>query len=260
MSPLHEAAKALGGGPQLFARKVLDDQASRPDYPAALFQRLLRERPAPADVADLGAGTGLFTEGLLDAGYRCTAVEPDPGMRAAADGRLGHRAGYGSLDGVAERLPLATASMDLITAAQAFHWFDVPRARAECQRVLRPGGSVLLVWNEREPAAAVHRALDRVFATFGGALRSAQLKHDERSALPAFFGSMPSPWATPHVQHLSAEGLLALVFSRSYMPVRDSEAGREVEREVARLHQTHAEPDGHVRLPYRTEAFLGRLL
>ncbi len=259
MNPLHQAAQALGGGPQLFSRKVSDYLASRPDYPLALFQRLNQLVPAPADAADIGAGTGLFTQGLLDAGYRCTAVEPDAAMRAAADARLNDREGYRSAEGVAERLPLAPASVDLVTAAQAFHWFDVPLARAECQRVLRPGGLVVLVWNERDGTAAVHQALDRVFAEFGGALRQAQVAGDERAALPAFFGSEPQHWEGPHQQCLTLEGLLALVFSRSYMPDRHGAEGRAVADRVAQLHRDHAEPNGLVRLPYRTEAFWGDL-
>jgi ubiquinone/menaquinone biosynthesis C-methylase UbiE len=259
MNALHQAARNLGGSSQLFSAKVKDYLASRPAYPLALFQNLQREMPPPADVADIGAGTGLLTQGLLNAGYRCTAVEPDPAMRAAADAQLGEHPGYRSVDGVAECLPLAPASVDVITAAQAFHWFDVPRARLECQRVLRPGGHVLLVWNERDEGAPIHLALNRVFANYGGALRQAQVDGDVREGLSEFFGETPQSWVMPHAQSLSAEQLLALVFSRSYMPARDSLDGQAAERSVIQLHQDYAGPDRRVRLPYRTEAFWGGL-
>jgi SAM-dependent methyltransferase len=259
MNALHQAAQGLGGSHQLFSHKVSDYLASRPNYPSALFQRLQGEVPAPADVADIGAGTGLFTQGLLEAGYRCTAVEPDATMRAAADAQFGTHPGYRSVDGVAERLPLASSSIDLITAAQAFHWFDVPLARVECRRVLRPGGHVLLVWNERDEGATVHQALNRVFAEFGGALRQAQVESDEHVRLSEFFGETPQSWTMPHVQSLSADQLLALVFSRSYMPARASREGQAAERRVTQLHRDHAGPDGRVLLPYRTEVFWGGL-
>ena len=135
---------ATGGVRSVFNEKAVDYAVSRPDYPAALFETL-KTICAPnegAVVADIGAGTGLLTQSLLNNGYRVVAVEPNPEMRQMSDLRLGKIAGYSSADGCAEAIPLAPASVHLITAAQAFHWFEIELARTEFLRVLTPQGSV----------------------------------------------------------------------------------------------------------------------
>src|SRR5262252_6453609 len=131
-----------GGFANVFSGKVADYVASRPNYPDALFEELkLACDLGPGSlVADVGAGTGLLTHGLLVRGYSVVAVEPNHAMREAANRLLAAFAGYRGVDGSAERIPLGDSSFDLVTAAHAFHWFAVEAARAECLRVLRPGG------------------------------------------------------------------------------------------------------------------------
>jgi ubiquinone/menaquinone biosynthesis C-methylase UbiE len=115
--------------------------AVRPDWPAETVSWLTGGAPE-LDVLDLGAGTGKLTAALLDAGHRVVAVDPSEQMLAhlrtvapAADVR----------DGSAEAIPVADASVDVVTVAQAWHWFDADRAAAQCRRVLRPGG-LLACW------------------------------------------------------------------------------------------------------------------
>ncbi len=250
-----------GGTGQIFSSKVNDYVASRPDYPAALFDALRAtcHLLPGAVVADIGAGTGLLTQGLLAQGYTVTAIEPSDNMRAAADQALAQRfAGYSSASGTAENLALPDASADLITAAQAFHWFDIQAARVEFLRVLKPQGQVALIWNDRVLTDPLHVALDAIFAEYGGAKRGAMLAHDERSEVPAFFGSStPLELTWPHAHQLNEEGLLCLVFSRSYMPARDSATGRDASQQVRELFQGLA-TKGHVAVRYNTVAIIGR--
>ncbi len=251
-----------GGTGQIFSSKVTDYVASRPDYPAALLEALRTEchLQAGAVVADIGAGTGLLTQGLLAQGYTVTAIEPSDSMRAAADHALARFAGYSSASGTAERLPLPSASVDLITAAQAFHWFDITAARAEFLRVLKPHGQVALIWNDRVLSDPLHIALDTAFAQYGGAKRSAMLAHDERSEVPAFFGgNTPRELTWPHAHHLDEAALLSLVFSRSYMPDRQSPLGQQACAQLRDVFQRLA-LDGVVAVRYTTVAILGRPL
>lgn len=124
-------------------------ERGRPSYPADAVAWLvggLGIGPG-ADVVDLAAGTGKFTRLLVPTGARIVAVEPSAPMRAELARTV---PGVEAVDGTAEALPLADGSVDAVVAAQAFHWFDVPRATAEIARVLRPGGGLGFVWNERD--------------------------------------------------------------------------------------------------------------
>lgn len=249
-----------GGVARVFSTKALDYRAARPDYPAALFDALRTCCPATPGtaVADVGAGTGLLTQGLLACGYAVLAVEPSEAMRAAADARLGTQAHYRSVPGTAEALPVADASLDLITAAQAFHWFDAPLARAEFLRALRPQGLVALIWNERVAADPLHLALDGVLSHFGGTRRKALAAHEDHDRALAFFGAAPpTPLRWPHTQALDRAGLLSLVFSRSYMPERESPEGQTAAAQLGRIFERLNE-NGVLQVRYTTVALIGR--
>ncbi|MBB5204824.1 SAM-dependent methyltransferase [Inhella inkyongensis] len=240
----------------LFSAKVADYVASRPDYPAALLDWLRQQSLPHARVVDLGAGTGLLTQGLLATGWPVLAVEPDAAMRAACDARLSHLPGYRSAAGQAEALPCADQSVDLICAAQCFHWFDLPAARREFDRVLAPGALVALIWNDRIEDDPLNQALDEVFARFGGAKRASQLNQDERAEVPGFLRGAVQHWDGPHQQQLDWAGLLALAFSRSYMPARTAPAGQAAEQALQAVFAQHAQ-DGKLQLRYLTCAYLG---
>ena len=135
-----------------FANRVGDYVKTRPGYPPEVFA-LLRERCGlgpTTKVADVGAGTGIFTRLLLEAGAGVVyAIEPNGPMHDALIAALGKDVRLRTHDGTAEHTGLSRASVDLIVAAQAFHWFDREKTRAEFGRVLRPRGWVALVWNTR---------------------------------------------------------------------------------------------------------------
>lgn len=252
---------AAGGGVEsIFTERAADYTASRPDYPAALFE-MLKAACVPTEgvmVADIGAGTGLLTQGLLRKGYRVMAVEPNAEMRRASDLLLGGIDGYRSVDGRAESMPVETASVHLITAAQAFHWFEIERARAEFLRVLTGQGQVALIWNDRVSDDPLHVALDEVFGDFGGARRAALVAHEHRSDVPRFFGATkPKEFSWPHVHYLDQEGLLSLVFSRSYIPARSTREGPMIAERVREIFN-HFAANGTVEVRYRTVAILGR--
>jgi len=130
-----------------FDREAASYAGVRPSYPDAVIELIVHDTPAGGRVCDLAAGTGIFTRQLLAAGLDVTAVEPVAGMRRQfhLDTPAGH-----VVDGTAESLPFADGSFDVVTVAQAFHWFDAPVALAEIHRVLRPHGWLFMVWNERD--------------------------------------------------------------------------------------------------------------
>jgi SAM-dependent methyltransferase len=135
-----------------FASMAATYERGRPDYPPAVADALMAELEiAPgAPVLDLAAGTGKLTRRLVAAGLEVLAVEPQPQLRARLAADIGAER---VRDGVAEEIPLADASVDAVTVADGFHWFDHVRALAEIRRVLRPGGGLAVLnsvpdWSE----------------------------------------------------------------------------------------------------------------
>jgi SAM-dependent methyltransferase len=243
----------------VFSNKVRDYVAYRPGYPQALSEFLRSRVPAGAQVADVGAGTGLLTRDLLAAGYEVTAVEPNDEMRADCDALLGSQPGYRSASGTAEALPCADHSLHLITAAQAFHWFDIAKARAECLRVLRPGGVVALIWNDRVAHDPLSDAMDNIARDFGGSKRQAMQANDEKAGVAAFFS--PQPFEThiwPYAQRLTIDGMVGLLFSRSYMPARDSDEGVRAEHAIRKAVEPLAVHD-ELTMRYETVCMVGAL-
>jgi SAM-dependent methyltransferase len=138
-----DAAQGFSAGADAYDR-------GRPSYPAAAVDHVVaRLGIGPGRrVLDLGAGTGKFTELLVPSGAALVAVEPVAEMRA----KLAALPGVEVYDGTGEALPLPDDSVDAVTVAQAFHWFDPAAALAEIARVLRPEGGLALVWNARDEA------------------------------------------------------------------------------------------------------------
>ena len=137
-------------------------ERGRPEYPEAIIDWLLAD--APSTVIDLGAGTGKLTRGLAGRVETIVAVEPDPMMRAALSERL---PGTSVIAGTGEDLPLRDAYADLVVAGQAWHWVDPVRAVPEVARVLRPGGSLGMVWNDRDEDDPWIARLSGILADFG---------------------------------------------------------------------------------------------
>lgn len=161
-SPINDAA-ARG-----FQRGAEDYRRDRPDYPVEVFTLLAEELPVTSGtrVCDLAAGTGKFSVGLLGLGASVVAIEPVEAMRRLL------RTDYPdaeALDGTAEAIPLEASSVDAVTVAQAFHWFNAVPALDEIQRVLRPRGAFALVWNIRDESVSwVHEFTELITTRAGG--------------------------------------------------------------------------------------------
>lgn len=246
-------------GPAVFSQKAADYRMARPAYPAVWFESLVTEGLLFPDalVADIGAGTGLLTASLLDRGVKVIAVEPNDEMRAACEAWLGGRANFRVVAGTAAATTLEENSVDLVTAAQAFHWFDVDESRREFLRILKPGGQVALVWNDRDDDDPLQQMLTTILAETGGTAQTAVSARENKAGVPEFFGGSYRTFEFRHEQRLTREGLRGLMFSRSYMPSRDSPVGARVCAETDLAFDAYANGDT-VAIHYRTVTMLGR--
>jgi SAM-dependent methyltransferase len=240
-----------------FSDRVQDYSRYRPSYPAALLDHLQGYGLGPdASVMDVGSGTGILTELLLERGAIVHAVEPNGPMRAEAERRLGDNPRYHSVAGTAEATGLPAASVDLITAAQAFHWFDIAPTRAEWARVLRPGGWVALIWNERKKEGEFSLGYGKLangFVDEAGQERRRLANPDAQIA--AFFRH--EKFSFDNHQVLDLAGVKGRALSSSFWP-QSGPAFEASMQELEALFSLHQE-DGLVRLDYVTEVFVGQL-
>jgi SAM-dependent methyltransferase len=152
-----------------FTRRVENYIKYRPRYPQAIIDLLRKEchLTPQAIIADIGSGTGLLTELFLNHGNRVFGIEPDPDMQAAAAYLLQGHPHFTSIAATAEATSLTAHSIDMVTAGQAFHWFDPQRARSEFLRILVPGGWVVLVWNvQKTTGTPFLAALEQFWQTY----------------------------------------------------------------------------------------------
>lgn len=141
---------------------------SRPNYAARFIECLFDKYgfSASSVVADIGSGTGKFAKQLLDKDCSVICVEPNTDMRLVAEKELCEYPKFKSIEGSAEKTMLPDSSVDFITTAQAFHWFDTQSFKAECSRIIKPEGKVFLIWNTRNNEALINRELHRVYSKY----------------------------------------------------------------------------------------------
>ncbi|MGC4003134.1 MAG: class I SAM-dependent methyltransferase [Pirellulales bacterium] len=245
-----------------FGDRVADYVRYRPDYPDGVLHILRRELGLSSAwrIADVGAGTGILTARLLANGNVVDAVEPNAAMRAAADERLGGLPGYHSHDGAAEATGLPDGAIDCVTAAQAMHWFDAPRAHAEFRRILRPDGAITLVWNRRlldaTPFLRDYEALLKLFATDYGAVRHELV--DDAKLDVIYGGRVWTKHVLPNLQRFDFAGLRGRLLSSSYAPNIGQPGHDPMLQELTRIFAAH-QRDGAVEILYETDVYCGKI-
>ena len=223
---------------------------ARPEYPPPVIDRLLEALGVGpgATVVDVAAGTGKLTRPLVARGLRVVAVEPVAGMR---DVLAATTPGAEVLDGVAEALPVADASADAITVAQAFHWFANDAALAEFARVLRPGARLAIVWNTRDLTQPLHHALHELILPY----RRDEPRHNTGDWEAAFRADGPSgSWSTGSTRTCRsspARGSSSVPSRRASSP-----RCRASEREVVAERVRALAPTEPVGLAYTSELYV----
>ncbi len=247
---------------QRFTDRVDNYVRWRPRYPSSLVELVRRRCGLLPEhvVADVGSGTGFLSEPFLQNGNRVFGVEPNAAMREAAERLLASFPAFESVAGSAEATGLPEGSIDLVAAGQAFHWFDPPAARREFQRILKPGGWVALVWNDRRTeATAFLRGYEELLQRFGTDYGSVSQKNVTPSTLRAFYGTGGyEEERLENAQRFDLEGLEGRLLSSSYAPGPGHPDHLPMLRALRGLFEAHAE-EGKVVFVYDTRVLMGHL-
>lgn len=245
-----------------FSDRVADYVQYRPDYPSALLDWLQHEQGVDNSwrVADIGAGTGISSKIFLDAGYRVTAVEPNGPMRAAAEQWLRGYEKFDAVDGTADATGLPGASVNLVTVAQAFHWFDEVATRREFARILRPGGLAAIWWNSRRLSGTPFlEGYEALLLEYGTDYTSVAERYADDARMRSWFGAgLRGSARFDHVQELDFDALRGRLMSSSYAPQAGHPRHEPMLRALRELFDNCAR-QGTVSFDYDTRIFAGAL-
>lgn len=235
-----------------FSNRVDNYVKYRPTYPASLLE-FFRDTFTPKTVADVGSGTGILTELLLESGYKVYAVEPNEKMRTAAEDHLREHDNFSSINGTGENTTLPDHSVDLITVAQAFHWMDPAKTKAEFARILKPGGHIAILWNLRILHSPFSQAYEAIKVKFGTDYETIRKAHEPE--LTEFFAPAGmNIHLFTHLQHLDLEGLKGQVLSSSYMPNETHPRYADMMAAVEELF-SNWQQNGQVTVEYETKVY-----
>ena len=243
-----------------FSDRVENYVRYRPGYPPGILYLLRREAGlTPASViADIGSGTGISTRLFLTEECAVYGVEPNREMRQAAECLLAGWPAFRSVDGTAQATTMADKSVDLIVAAQAFHWFNTPETRAEFTRILKPAGRIVLIWNERlTDAAPFLRDYEQLLLRFGTDYASVRHENTDASALAQFFAGPYAAHTFPNEQRFDFTALQGRLLSSSYAPAAGHPQHERMIAELRRIFDLH-QSNGEVCFLYDTRVYLGK--
>ncbi|MBO7631392.1 MAG: class I SAM-dependent methyltransferase [Lachnospiraceae bacterium] len=235
--------------------------AGRPGYAKELIDCLYDRYGVTAEsvIADIGSGTGKFAAQLLERGSTVCCVEPNDDMRRTAEEELGGLANFRSVRGDAADTTLEPESVDFITTAQAFHWFDVVKFRAECARILKSAGKVFLIWNMRDESDPMNRELREIYTKYCPDFRGFNggiVKDDPR--IREFFKNGYEYVSFANPLPLDRVTFVARSLSGSYSLLEGDERYGEYMKAIEDVFERYAR-DGIVTIANQSVAYIGNV-
>lgn len=244
-----------------FSDRVKNYVRYRPGYPPEAVETLKTECGLTSRhvIADIAAGTGIWTRMLLENGNTVYAVEPNAEMRAAGERLLAEFPGFKSVTGTAENSGLPSESVDFVTAAQAAHWFDRGAAKREFARILRPGGWLVLMWNERvTDSTPFLREYEELLLKFGTDYQEIRHERTTEEIYEFFAPAAYEERVFPMRQEFDYAGVEGRLLSSSYAPGPEDQRHGPMLADLRRIFASHA-CDGRAVFEYRTRLYFGRL-
>jgi SAM-dependent methyltransferase len=246
---------------QRFSNRVTDYVRYRPGYPPEAITLLREEchlRPGHV-IADIGSGTGFLSELFLKNGNRVYGVEPNEAMRQAGEEYLAAYDGFSSINGSAEATTVDDASIDFVTAGQAFHWFQPDATRKEFRRILKADGWIVVLWNHRRMDTPFASAYEDLLVKYGTDYQKVRDAYPEAHIMQEFFaGGSVSQRILPNEQVFDRDGLAGRLRSSSYAPQESHANYAPMMADLERLFSANQQ-EGRVRMEYATHVYFGRL-
>jgi len=247
---------------QRFSSRVENYIKYRPGYPNGAIETLRSEcgLTSGSIIADVGSGTGILTEMFLRNGNTVYGIEPNREMREAAERLLKDYPRFRSVAARAEETTLADASVDFVTAGQAFHWFDRGKTGGEFARVLEPRGWIALIWNERVTTTTQFLvAFERLLKDYSTDYEQVDHRRIDEDVIRDFFGSDDFGLKQfKNIQVFDYEGVKGRLLSSSYAPEEGHPNYEPMLAELERIFQTYQD-EGKVVFEYVTQMYYGQL-
>jgi len=236
----------------------------RPNYPQEVISFLKEQQILTNNsvIADIGSGTGILSELFLKEGNKVYGIEPNSDMRKAGEVQLTRYSNFVSIDGSAENTSLNTSSIDIITAGQAFHWFDLEKTRIEFLRILKSKGWIVLIWNRRDKVnnefLKEYEVLLLKYGTDYKTIEQSKLDFDK------FFGESKTErnynyMMFSNYQIFDYDSLEGRLLSTSYIPLDDHPSYVDMLADLKKLYNKYQQ-NGLIRFDYKTEVIYGKLI
>lgn len=243
-----------------FSDRVENYVKYRPGYPEDMIDFLLQKGiSSKSTVCDIGSGTGILSRQLIDKVGKLYAVEPNEDMRFYSDQMLSAYGNYQSLKDSAEKVSIEDSTIDAITVAQAFHWFDREKCKKEFKRILKSDGLIFLIWNNRINNTEFLQSYDDLLYQYGTDYASVNHQNITDDVLAEFIDSHFEKTVFDNFQDFDLEGFLGRAFSSSYTPSEDHQDYKPFLSALTDLFRKH-EKEGIVRFNYQTEVFSGNMI
>ena len=239
-----------------FSSRVENYIKYRPNYPVKIIEFLKEKKILTKDtvIADIGSGTGILSKIFLENSNQVYGIEPNKDMREAAEKFLQEYSNFTSLEGSAESTGLKESSINLITAGQAFHWFDVEEAKREFKKILKPNGNVVIIWNNRtKKGAEFNSSYENFISKYGTDYKEVRKREGSINRLYRYHKQ-----SFYNFQDFDLSSLKGRVLSSSYIPLADNPIFPKMIIELEELFEKHQQ-NGIIRIEYNTEVYYGQL-
>lgn len=245
-----------------FSDRVQDYVQYRPSYPKEIILFLEKTIKLTTDsiIADIGSGTGILTKLFLDHGNKVFGIEPNPDMRSAGESFLKNYQNFTSIVGSSEKTSLPDNSVDIITAGQAYHWFDKELAKIEFKRILKESidDNIVLIWNTRDNNTDFNKDLEDFITSYSTDYKKVSQTEDKDKNRNHFFGIEFKKQIFKNQQILDYQGLKGRLLSASYMIKKTDNKFLSFQKDLKEIFENY-QVNNKVIIDYETEVFFGSI-